>query len=402
MTHQTHAYHIVNPSPWPLTGALSALLITSGLIIWFHYNSISLLTLGLTTNILTIYQWWRDVVREGTFQGHHTPIVQKGLRYGIILFIVSEVFFFAGFFWAFYHSSLAPTPELGGCWPPTGIIPLNPLEVPLLNTSVLLASGVSITWAHHSLIEGNRKHILQALFITISLGVYFTLLQASEYYETSFTISDGVYGSTFFMATGFHGLHVIIGSTFLIVCFMRQLHYHFTSNHHFGFEAAAWYWHFVDVVWLFLYVSIYWWGSYFFSIISTIDFQSVSFRQTWKEVINIILTLITNVTLASLLVIIAFWLPQLNIYADKTSPYECGFDPIGSARLPFSIKFFLVAITFLLFDLEIALLLPLPWASQTNKLTTMLIMALLLISLLAASLAYEWTEKGLEWTEYDN
>lgn len=402
MTHQTHAYHIVNPSPWPLTGALSALLITSGLIIWFHYNSISLLTLGLTTNILTMYQWWRDVVREGTFQGHHTPIVQKGLRYGIILFIVSEVFFFAGFFWAFYHSSLAPTPELGGCWPPTGIIPLNPLEVPLLNTSVLLASGVSITWAHHSLIEGNRKHILQALFITISLGVYFTLLQASEYYETSFTISDGVYGSTFFMATGFHGLHVIIGSTFLIVCFMRQLHYHFTSNHHFGFEAAAWYWHFVDVVWLFLYVSIYWWGSYFFSIISTIDFQSVSFRQTWKEVINIILTLITNVTLASLLVIIAFWLPQLNIYADKTSPYECGFDPIGSARLPFSIKFFLVAITFLLFDLEIALLLPLPWASQTNKLTTMLIMALLLISLLAASLAYEWTEKGLEWTEYDN
>lgn len=402
MTHQTHAYHIVNPSPWPLTGALSALLITSGLIIWFHYNSISLLTLGLTTNILTMYQWWRDVVREGTFQGHHTPTVQKGLRYGIILFIVSEVFFFAGFFWAFYHSSLAPTPELGGCWPPTGIIPLNPLEVPLLNTSVLLASGVSITWAHHSLIEGNRKHILQALFITISLGVYFTLLQASEYYETSFTISDGVYGSTFFMATGFHGLHVIIGSTFLIVCFMRQLHYHFTSNHHFGFEAAAWYWHFVDVVWLFLYVSIYWWGSYFFSIISTIDFQSISFRQTWKEVINIILTLITNITLASLLVIIAFWLPQLNIYADKTSPYECGFDPIGSARLPFSIKFFLVAITFLLFDLEIALLLPLPWASQTNKLTTMLIMALLLISLLAASLAYEWTEKGLEWTEYDN
>lgn len=266
MTHQTHAYHIVNPSPWPLTGALSALLITSGLAIWFHYNSTLLLALGITTNLLTIYQWWRDIIRESTFQGHHTPIVQKGLRYGIILFIVSEVFFFAGFFWAFYHSSLAPTPELGGCWPPTGITPLNPLEVPLLNTSVLLASGVSITWAHHSLMEGNRKHILQALFITISLGVYFTLLQASEYYETSFTISDGVYGSTFFIATGFHGLHVIIGSTFLIVCFLRQLKYHFTSNHHFGFEAAAWYWHFVDVVWLFLYVSIYWWGSYSFSI----------------------------------------------------------------------------------------------------------------------------------------
>ena len=177
-----------------------------------------------------------------------------------------EVLFFTGFFWAFYHSSLAPTPELGGCWPPTGIHPLNPLEVPLLSTSVLLASGVSITWAHHRLREGNRNDILQALFITIALGVYFTLLQASEYYEAPFTISDRVYGSTFFVATGFHGLHVIIGSTFLIVCFFRQLKFHFTSNHHFGFEAAAWYWHFADVVWLFLYVSIYWWGSYSFRI----------------------------------------------------------------------------------------------------------------------------------------
>lgn len=277
MTHQTHAFHIVNPSPWPLTGALSALLLTSGLIIWFHFNSSFLLILGITTNSLTIFQWWRDIIREGTFQGHHTPVVQKGLRYGMILFIISEVFFFAGFFWAFYHSSLAPTPELGGFWPPAGIQPLNPLEVPLLNTTVLLASGVSITWAHHSLIEGKRTDTIQALAITILLGVYFTALQAIEYYEAPFTISDGVYGSTFFIATGFHGFHVIIGSSFLIVCFTRQLFFHFTNKHHFGFEAAAWYWHFVDVVWLFLYVSIYWWGSYLFSIISTFDFQSISF-----------------------------------------------------------------------------------------------------------------------------
>ena len=172
MTHQTHMYHIVNPSPWPPTGALSALLITSGLIIWFHFNSIILLILGLLTNTLTIYQWWQVVIQESTIQGHHTPTVQKGLRYGIILFIVSEVLFFTHFFWAFYHSSLAPIPELGGCWPPTGIRPLNPLEVLLLNTSVLLATGVSITWAHHSLMEGNCKHRLQALFITITLGVY--------------------------------------------------------------------------------------------------------------------------------------------------------------------------------------------------------------------------------------
>lgn len=399
MTHQTHAYHIVNPSPWPLTGAISALLLTSGLVIWFHYNSTTLLSLGLLANILTIYQWWRDIIREGTYQGHHTPIVQKGLRYGIILFIISEVFFFAGFFWAFYHSSLVPTHDLGGCWPPTGITPLNPLEVPLLNTSVLLASGVSITWAHHSLIEGNRNHINQALLITILLGLYFTILQASEYFETSFSISDGIYGSTFFIATGFHGLHVIIGSTFLIVCLLRQLKFHFTSKHHFGFEAAAWYWHFVDVVWLFLYVSIYWWGSYSLSIINTTDFQSVNSEKTQKRVINLFIIITINITLSLILVSIAFWLPQINLYSEKANPYECGFDPTSSARLPFSIKFFLVAITFLLFDLEIALLLPLPWAIQTTNIATITTTAFILVTILALGLSYEWTQKGLEWTE---
>nr|BAJ54473.1 cytochrome c oxidase subunit III [Ivindomyrus marchei] len=261
MAHQAHAYHMVDPSPWPLTGAAAAFLTTSGLAIWFHYHSLTLLSLGLALMLLTMYQWWRDVVREGTFLGHHTPPVQKGLRYGMILFITSEVFFFLGFFWAFFHSSLAPTPELGGCWPPTGILPLDPFEVPLLNTAVLLASGVTVTWAHHSLMEGGRKEAIQSLALTILLGGYFTALQAMEYYEAPFTIADGVYGSTFFVATGFHGLHVIIGTTFLAVCFLRQVKYHFTSQHHFGFEAAAWYWHFVDVVWLFLYVSIYWWGS---------------------------------------------------------------------------------------------------------------------------------------------
>lgn len=399
MTHQTHAYHIVNPSPWPLTGAISALLLTSGLVIWFHYNSTTLLSLGLLANILTMYQWWRDIIREGTYQGHHTPIVQKGLRYGIILFIISEVFFFAGFFWAFYHSSLVPTHDLGGCWPPTGITPLNPLEVPLLNTSVLLASGVSITWAHHSLIEGNRNHINQALLITILLGLYFTILQASEYFETSFSISDGIYGSTFFIATGFHGLHVIIGSTFLIVCLLRQLKFHFTSKHHFGFEAAAWYWHFVDVVWLFLYVSIYWWGSYSLSITNTTDFQSVNSEKTQKRVINLFIIITINITLSLILVSIAFWLPQINLYSEKANPYECGFDPTSSARLPFSIKFFLVAITFLLFDLEIALLLPLPWAIQTTNIITITITAFILVTILALGLSYEWTQKGLEWTE---
>nr|YP_089622.1 cytochrome c oxidase subunit III [Uraeotyphlus cf. oxyurus MW-212]AAS13750.1 cytochrome c oxidase subunit III [Uraeotyphlus cf. oxyurus MW-212] len=261
MAHQSHAFHMVNPSPWPLTGAIAALMLTSGLAMWFHFDTMKILLVGLLILLLTMYQWWRDVIRESTFQGHHTQPVQKGLRYGMILFITSEVFFFLGFFWAFYRASLAPTVELGESWPPAGVFPLDPFEVPLLNTAVLLASGVTVTWAHHSIMAANRKEAIQSLTLTILLGLYFTFLQATEYYEAPFTISDGVYGSTFFVATGFHGLHVIIGSSFLAVCLMRQAMFHFTSQHHFGFEAAAWYWHFVDVVWLFLYVSIYWWGS---------------------------------------------------------------------------------------------------------------------------------------------
>nr|WLV90322.1 cytochrome c oxidase subunit III [Rhacodactylus sp. KGeiss-2023a] len=261
MTHQAHTYHMVEQSPWPLTGAIAALLMTSGLAMWFHFNSITLMNIGLAIMLLTMLQWWRDIIRESTFQGHHTTPVQKGLRYGMILFITSEVFFFIGFFWAFYHSSLAPSPELGSHWPPSGISPLDPFEVPLLNTAVLLASGVTVTWAHHAIMAGNRPQATQALILTILLGLYFTLLQAMEYFEAPFTISDGTYGSTFFVATGFHGLHVIIGTSFLMICLIRQVQHHFTTNHHFGFEAAAWYWHFVDVVWLFLYISIYWWGS---------------------------------------------------------------------------------------------------------------------------------------------
>nr|QHD46972.1 cytochrome c oxidase subunit 3 [Phylloscopus schwarzi] len=261
MAHQAHSYHMVDPSPWPILGAAAALLTTSGLTMWFHSRVPYLLIIGLLTTALVMFQWWRDIVRESTFQGHHTPTVQKGLRYGMVLFIASEAFFFFGFFWAFFHSSLAPALELGGQWPPVGIKPLDPMEVPLLNTAILLASGVTVTWAHHSITGALRKQAIQALTLTVLLGFYFTALQAMEYYEAPFSISDGVYGSTFFVATGFHGLHVIIGSTFLLVCLIRLIKYHFTSGHHFGFEAAAWYWHFVDVVWLFLYVSIYWWGS---------------------------------------------------------------------------------------------------------------------------------------------
>nr|YP_009318308.1 cytochrome c oxidase subunit III [Lunella granulata]AOZ71789.1 cytochrome c oxidase subunit III [Lunella granulata] len=254
-------FHLVEFSPWPLTGSMGALFLTAGSAGWFHGYSYSVSLLGFLLIIMTMLQWWRDIVREGTFQGFHTGKVSSGLRWGMILFIASEVCFFFAFFWAYFHSSLAPTPELGSCWPPVGVDPLNPFQVPLLNTAVLLASGVTVTWAHHSLMEGDRLGGIQGLMATVILGVYFTVLQAGEYYEAPFTISDGAYGSTFFVATGFHGLHVLIGTTFLIVCLLRLQANHFSTGHHFGFEAAAWYWHFVDVVWLFLYLSIYWWGS---------------------------------------------------------------------------------------------------------------------------------------------
>lgn len=257
---RNHSFHLVDQRPWPLTGATAALTITTGIVKWFQEFNINLFLTGVCIIVLTCIQWWRDIRREGTFQGLHTSIVSKGLRWGMILFITSEILFFFSFFWAFFHRRLAPSMEIGLMWPPKGVTPFNPFQVPLLNTIILLGSGVTVTWAHHSLMENNHSQTLTGLFITVFLGIYFTSLQALEYWEASFTISDSAYGSTFFMATGFHGIHVIIGTTFLLVCLTRHFKNHFSNGHHFGFEAAAWYWHFVDVVWLFLYIRIYWWG----------------------------------------------------------------------------------------------------------------------------------------------
>nr|YP_010146919.1 cytochrome c oxidase subunit III [Amorphoscelis hainana]QQP01148.1 cytochrome c oxidase subunit III [Amorphoscelis hainana] len=261
MSTYNHPYHLVSYSPWPIAAAMSIMISMIGFIkLSYEFNE-KLMMMGTIILILITIQWWRDVIRESTYQGCHTKEVTTGLRWGMILFIISEVFFFISFFWTFYHSSLAPAIDLGSTWPPLGIVPFNALQVPLLNTTVLLASGITITWSHHGLLENNYNQAVQGLLLTIFLGLYFTLLQLYEYYEAPFTIADSVFGSSFFVATGFHGLHVIIGTSFLTICAYRLIMMHFTSNHHFGFEAAAWYWHFVDVVWLFLYVSIYWWGS---------------------------------------------------------------------------------------------------------------------------------------------
>nr|YP_009711997.1 cytochrome c oxidase subunit III [Epicauta impressicornis]QGA73701.1 cytochrome c oxidase subunit III [Epicauta impressicornis] len=259
--HKNHPFHLVDVSPWPILGSFSALIMMSGIIKWFHLYTPNLLYIGFLSMILIMYQWWRDITREGAFQGLHTMKVTVGLRWGMILFITSEVFFFISFFWGFFHNSLSPSIEIGMMWPPKGIQTFNPIQIPLLNTMILLTSGLTVTWAHHGLMENNYNQALQGLALTVILGIYFSILQGYEYLESSFTISDAAYGSSFFVATGFHGIHVIIGTTFLLVCLARHYYNHFSQTHHFGFEAAAWYWHFVDVVWLFLYISIYWWGS---------------------------------------------------------------------------------------------------------------------------------------------
>nr|QRM17302.1 cytochrome c oxidase subunit III [Cordylepherus sp. YY-2021] len=259
--NKNHPFHLVEVSPWPILGAFSAMTTMMGIIKWFHLYNNNLLLLSFLIMMLVMYQWWRDITRESTYQGLHTIIVVNGLRWGMILFITSEILFFVSFFWSFFHNSLAPNIDIGMMWPPKSIYSFNPIQIPLLNTLILLTSGLTVTWAHHSLMENNNTQTTQGLALTIILGIYFTILQAYEYIEASFTISDSIYGSSFFMATGFHGIHVIIGTTFLLTCLIRHLMNHYSMIHHFGFEAAAWYWHFVDVIWLFLYISIYWWGS---------------------------------------------------------------------------------------------------------------------------------------------
>jgi cytochrome c oxidase subunit 3 len=258
---QKHPWHLVDPSPWPLVGALSAGGLGAGTVVYMHDGGIWYLVAGFVGILVTMFFWFRDVIMEATFQGHHSPAVQISMRYGMVLFIASEVMFFAAWFWAFFNASLFPPAAIEGVWPPPGVVPFNPWELPFLNTLILLTSGITVTWAHHALIEGNRRHLLQGLGLTVILGLIFTSLQAYEYGHATFGFKDGIYSTTFYLATGFHGFHVIVGTIFLIVCFFRAKKGHFKPEHHFGFEAAAWYWHFVDVIWLFLFVCIYWWGA---------------------------------------------------------------------------------------------------------------------------------------------
>ena len=269
-----HDYHLVNPSPWPLVGSISAFVLAVGAIFWMKnlkmfglHAGPYIFGAGLIGVLYVMIAWWADVIQEAE-TGDHTRVVQLSHRYGMILFISSEVMFFVAWFWAFFDASLFTNEAIqysrveftGGHWPPKGIEVLDPWHLPLLNTLLLLTSGTTVTWAHHALLNNDREGLKKGLLATIVLGLIFTSVQAYEYAHAPFAFKNSIYGSTFFMATGFHGFHVIVGTIFLIVCLFRAMKGQFSPKQHLGFEFAAWYWHFVDVVWLFLFVCIYVWG----------------------------------------------------------------------------------------------------------------------------------------------
>lgn len=282
---KNHDYHILDPDIWPIVGAFSGLTFTTGMVMYMHQEVFPtawpiVLGLGIAGLIATFWGWFSKIVNEAE-SGDHTPVVQLHMRYGMILFIASEVMFFAGWFWAWFDFALFPAPldydAAAGLWtnvigtdaaanlanfPHKGIEVFDPFDLPLLNTLILLCSGTTITWAHHSLINGDREGLKQGLWLTILLGILFSGVQAYEYSHAAFDFGKNTYSSAFYMATGFHGFHVLVGTIFLIVCLVRTYKGHFTPRQHFGFEAAAWYWHFVDVVWLFLFISIYVWGGW--------------------------------------------------------------------------------------------------------------------------------------------
>ena len=253
------SYQILDPSPWPINTSMSLNLIVFSFISMFHVLifAIPLSTFAINFLAYCLFYWFFDIILEGKFEGFHNKQVQSSLKMGVILFITSEILFFFSFFWAYFHSALVPTIWIGEVWPPAPIQALDPYALPMLNTALLLSSGFSVTWAHRALISSQRAEVISALIITIVYGLFFTFFQLLEYNFCDFSISDTVYGSSFFLLTGFHGLHVIVGTIMLAVAFWRHLLYHLDNIHHVGFEAAIWYWHFVDVVWLFLYFFVY-------------------------------------------------------------------------------------------------------------------------------------------------
>nr|YP_254684.1 cytochrome c oxidase subunit III [Leptotrombidium pallidum]BAD99504.1 cytochrome oxidase subunit 3 [Leptotrombidium pallidum] len=252
--------HLVSPSPWPIIGSFSGMYLIGSGVLLMHSSDNLVLFASLIT-LLLMFSWWSDVFSEASLEGGHSKKTVNLLKLGMILFIVSEIFLFISPFWAFFHSSSSPNVEIGSIWPPQKVVPFPVEEIPLLNTIILLSSGGTLTAAHHFLLKGEKKHSSSLMKLTILLGMLFTLLQGYEYLEAKFSMSDSSFGSAFFLATGFHGAHVIVGSIFLSACLFQIDKSKISFSQFICFEASAWYWHFVDVVWLFLFISIYWWGS---------------------------------------------------------------------------------------------------------------------------------------------
>lgn len=260
-------YFILNLRPWPIFISINTFNFIISNIIIFNYKFNLILLINLTLIISIFFLWWRDIIRERTFQGNHNFNIINLIKLRIILFIISELFLFISFFWNFLHNSLAPSIELGLNWPPKNIIFFNPILIPILNTIILLTSSFTVTLTHLYLLNNNKKKSILFINLTIILSIYFLFLQIIEYKQATFTFSDSIFGSSFYIATGFHGIHVLIGTIFLLTNLIRIINIQISFIHHIRFELAAWYWHFIDIIWLILYITFYWWNNYFINII---------------------------------------------------------------------------------------------------------------------------------------
>nr|ADA62256.1 cytochrome oxidase subunit 3 [Mengenilla australiensis] len=261
MMKQNQPFYIISHSPWPIILSLNLINMFMNMINWLNMKNKSLMIISFLMLFIISLLWWRDIIRESSLLGFHTFKIYTMLKWSMILFIISELLLFISFFWNFFHNSIIPNYNLMNFWPPKSIYTFNYLEIPLLNTMILLISSIFITWSHYALINQKHKNMMISLIITIILGIYFICLQIFEYYHAKFNFFDSIYSSSFFIATGFHGIHVIIGSLFLLSISIRQMIFFMSSSHHFNFEGASWYWHFVDLIWLFLFISIYWWSN---------------------------------------------------------------------------------------------------------------------------------------------
>lgn len=255
--------HLVKPSPWPLYISFGVFLLALSFTSWMHnyLDAGYLLIFAFIFVVLIFIYWTRDIVREFLYLGVHTLKSKEGINSGFNLFIISEAFFFAGFIYAYFYSALAPTIYLGASWPPVGLEALDPWGIPFLNTLILLTSGSTATYAHNALLSDRRRDGLLGLLLTIILAWAFTGLQVYEYYEASFSLSDSIYGGVFFSTVSLHGAHVVIGTLFLMVAYYRLSKFQFSAKSHIGLETSLLYWHFVDLIWLFVFSFYYIWAA---------------------------------------------------------------------------------------------------------------------------------------------